>query len=478
MVQSRRVELLLLALGLSALAVIAGLTAVAHAHEGMRRLRTMAPRTRSEVYRIAVAAVALAVFLASAPRLVQPVDWWLIASLGVAGILALEFPLHISLSVKVSVATAVFFAALLLLPVWQAAALVGSLQATDITIAAYRKVRATKEKPPRRAIATNLVFNGGQAYLSTLAAGMPLALAGVSARTGLHAPSDAVALLLAGVLMYGANLFLVSLAVGLATSRSPLRLFLNAQRLVYVQFAALYLIGTVAAFAAVRWPWTPVLGIVPGVLAYQSLKERIGMRRDAMRALERMAEEVDRRDPYTFNHSQRVATYAHAIAREMGFANPEVELIRLAAKVHDIGKIRIADSILLKPGGLTAEERRVMETHPRLGFDILRPFSDFAKVLDLVLTHHERYDGLGYPNGIVGRRLLLIAQVIPVADSLDAMTTARAYRAARSWDAALDELRRGSGTQWNPQVVEAALEILGRPERTGARQPVAVPATA
>ena len=479
MVPSRRIEVVILAVGMTAFVAIAGLLAIAHARDGMRRLRAMAPRTRSEVYRLTVAAFAVSVFLASAPRLLQlPVDWWLVASLGVGGILALEFPLHISLSVKVSVASAVFFAALLLLPVWQAAALVGALQACDITIAAFRKVRATRETPPVRAIATNVAFNGGQAYLSTLAAGIPLSAAGVSAHTGLHQPVDAASVLLAAVLMYAVNIFLVSLAVGLATSRSPFPLFLNTQRLVYVQFAALYVIGTLAAFAAVRWPWTPVLGIVPGVLAYQSLKERIGLRRDAMRALERMADEVDRRDPYTFNHSQRVAVYAHAIARKMGFTSAEVELVELAAKVHDIGKIRIPDTILLKPDRLTAEERRVMETHPRLGFDILKPFSDFAKVLDLVLTHHERYDGLGYPNGTVGRRLLLIAQVIPVADSLDAMTTARAYRAARSWDAALEELRRGAGTQWNPQVVEAALAVLGRPERVESRRHVQVPATA
>ncbi len=111
-----------------------------------------------------------------------------------------------------------------------------------------------------------------------------------------------------------------------------------------------------------------------------------------------------------------------------------------------------------------------METHPRLGYDILRPFSEYSKVLDLVLSHHERYDGHGYPNGTVARRLMLIAQVIPVADSLDAMTTARAYRGARSWSSAMDELRRGAGTQWNPRVVEAALAVLSqehRPARTG-----------
>jgi putative nucleotidyltransferase with HDIG domain len=188
-----------------------------------------------------------------------------------------------------------------------------------------------------------------------------------------------------------------------------------------------------------------------------------------------MAGEVDRRDPYTYNHSQRVAIYTHAIARRLGLGAADVELLELAAKVHDIGKIRIPDSILLKPARLTDAERRVMETHPRLGFDILKPFSEYAKVLDLVLTHHERYDGKGYPNGVVGRRLMLIAQVIPVADSLDAMTSARAYRGARGWDSAMEELRRGAGTQWNPQVVEAAIAVLAPKERL---EPARVAATA
>jgi len=246
---------------------------------------------------------------------------------------------------------------------------------------------------------------------------------------------------------------------------------------VYVQFAGLYLVGALAAFGAVRWPWIPVFSIIPGVLIYHSLKQRIELRDEGMRAMERMAAEVDRRDPYTFQHSQRVAIYAHAIGRKLGLAAAEIEVVALAAKVHDIGKIRIPDSILLKPGRLTADEKRVMETHPRLGFDILRQFSDYAKVLDLVLTHHERYDGLGYPNGTVGRRLVLLAQIIPVADSIDAMTSARAYRGARSWPSAMAELRHGAGRQWNPQVVEAALAVLSQEEeRVGAMMPAVAPA--
>jgi putative nucleotidyltransferase with HDIG domain len=411
----------------------------------------MTPRQRSELFRLGVGLVAAGVFAATAGRLMSgPFDWWLVGWISVAGVLALAYPLQVNLSTKISVASAVFFAAVLLLPVWQAAALVALLHAADVFRAAIRRVRSSREKPPLRAIAMSVVFNGGQAYLSTAAAGLVVGLGG------------AAGIVAAAVAMYAVNVCLVSTAVALATSRSLASIVTGTQRTILVQLAILYLLGAVAAFAWTRFAWLPVLVVIPAVLVYHSLRQRIEMRQDAMRAIERMADEVDRRDPYTFNHSQRVAIYAHAIALKLGLSAPEIELLTVAAKVHDIGKIRIPDSILLKPAKLTPEERRVMETHPRLGFDILRAFSEYEKVLDLVLTHHERYDGLGYPNGAVGRRLLLIAQIIPVADSLDAMTTARAYRPARSWDTALEELRRGGGTQWNPRVVEAAVMALGR----------------
>ena len=437
----------------------------------------MSPRRRSELFRFAVGVIAIAIAAAGATRLaVEPADWWLIASLAVTAVLALEFPLHVNLNTKVSVASAVFFAAVMLLPLWQAPLLVGVLQAADICIAAARRVRATRERPPVRAVAVNILFNGGQAYLAALAASAVLAAAGVSARSGLAGAADVIVLASAALVMYAFNVFLVALAVALATARNPFGHFLDTQRIVYLQFAALYLVGGLAAFGAERWPWIPVFSIIPGVLVYHSLKQRIELRHEGVRAMERMAAEVDRRDPYTFQHSQRVAVYAHAIARKLGLTAAEIELVELAAKVHDVGKIRIPDAILLKPDRLTAEERRVMETHPRLGFDILKQFSEYAKVLDLVLTHHERYDGRGYPNGIVGRRLLLIAQVIPVADSLDAMTSARAYRSALSWRSAIDELRNGAGSQWNRQVVEAALAVLSQEERVGALKPkVATP---
>ena len=422
----------------------------------------MTPRQRSELYRLGVGLVAVGTLAATAGRLVAgPFDWWLIASIAVAGSLALAFPLQINLSTKMSVASAVFFAAAIVLPSWEAAALVALLQVAEVFRAAIRRVRATGEKPPPRAIGLGAVFNGGQAYLSVLAAGLVLGLLG-----------GFLGLVAAAVTMYAVNVGLVSTAVALATSRNPVTTILGTQRSLGFQSAVLYALGAAAGLGTERYPWLLLLGIVPAGLVYHSVRQRVELRREAMRAMERMADEVDRRDPYTFNHSQRVAIYCHAIARRLGLHPSEIELLTVAAKVHDIGKIRIPDSILLKPAKLTDEERRVMETHPRLGFDILRALSEYDRVLDLVLTHHERYDGHGYPNGTVGRRLLLIAQIIPVADSLDAMTTARAYRSGRMWASAMEELRRGAGTQWNPQVVEAALVALGQPTAGPVQKPL------
>lgn len=421
----------------------------------------MTPRRRSELFRVGVALAAGTIFALSLRQTsTVPVQWGLAAALGAAGLAALRFPIHVSLSNKVSVAAAVFFAAALLMPAWQAAALVALVSLVDTVITVVRRVLATREKPPAWPMAVLIGFNTGQGYLSVLAGAMVLAATGVSASTGVNSARQAVGVVASAALMFTMNLLLVSTAVALATSRRPWTVFADTHRVVFAEFATLYVLGAAAAYAAVHAPWLIVFGVLPAVLVYRSLQYRIELRRDSVVAMERMAEEVDARDPYTYEHSKRVAEYARSIARRLGLSAAEVELVELAAKVHDVGKIRIPDAVLLKPGRLTPEERRVMETHPRLGHDILKRFAEYAKVLELVLTHHERYDGHGYPNGLVARRLLLMAQVIPVADSFDAMTSNRAYRDALSWEAALEELRSGAGTQWNPRVVAAALDAL------------------
>jgi putative nucleotidyltransferase with HDIG domain len=173
-----------------------------------------------------------------------------------------------------------------------------------------------------------------------------------------------------------------------------------------------------------------------------------------------MADVVDRRDPYTFQHSQSVADHAVRTARRLQLPDKEVELIRLAARVHDLGKIAVPDEVLHKQGRLTDAEFELMKKHPATGAEILAKFPEYKRGRELVLAHHERMDGLGYPRGLAGAAIALGARIIAVADSWDAMTSDRPYRKALAAEVALGELLRGRGTQWDPEVVDAFAETL------------------
>ena len=187
-----------------------------------------------------------------------------------------------------------------------------------------------------------------------------------------------------------------------------------------------------------------------------------------------LAETLDLRDVSTARHSQTVGRYAEEIARTLGLPGDRVQRVRAAGVLHDIGKLGVADAVLQKPGALTDEEWADMRRHPELGARIL----DHANLRDIsgwVLAHHERLDGRGYPNGLAGEQVPLEARILAVADAYEAMTADRPYRAALSHDAARDELRACSGTQFDPSVVDAFLRVLqpGSRIRTGLYTPAA-----
>jgi len=164
---------------------------------------------------------------------------------------------------------------------------------------------------------------------------------------------------------------------------------------------------------------------------------------------------IDLRDRYTGSHSSRVASYCGEIAVRMGLPDHETESVVLAASLHDIGKIGVPDHILLKPGSLTAEEFDWIKRHPEYGWMALRNVEGFEQESLMVLHHHERMDGRGYPGGLVGHQIPLGSRIIAVADSFDALTTDRPYRPGRSNRAALQEIIRCVGTQFDPKVVSA-----------------------
>jgi len=178
------------------------------------------------------------------------------------------------------------------------------------------------------------------------------------------------------------------------------------------------------------------------------------------RAAESLAKAVDERDAYTGSHSQRVGDYSARIARRLGADDPAVELTRLAGNLHDLGKLAIPEEVLRKPDELSEAERLILERHPQIGFRMLESLG-VQPVAEWVLHHHERWDGAGYPNRLAGDQIPLGARIIFVADAYDAMTSDRAYRPAISPRAALAELERCAGTQFDPTVVKAlAAELL------------------
>lgn len=172
-----------------------------------------------------------------------------------------------------------------------------------------------------------------------------------------------------------------------------------------------------------------------------------------------MSGALDAKDRYTRGHSDRVAHLSAKIARHLGFSEEESERVRIAGIVHDVGKIGVPEGVLCKPGRLTDEEFDKIKLHPEIGHEILKGIPSLSDILPGVLHHHERYDGKGYPHGLAGDDIPLLARIIGVADTFDAMSSNRAYRSRMSRDVVLAEIAKCSGSQFDPRVAEAFLAL-------------------
>jgi putative nucleotidyltransferase with HDIG domain len=176
-------------------------------------------------------------------------------------------------------------------------------------------------------------------------------------------------------------------------------------------------------------------------------------------AVTALAYALEAKDVYTSGHSQRVTEISVAIAKELGLPKESIEKIRLAGLVHDIGKIGVRELVLNKPGSLSEEEYEHVRLHSETGEHILEPLVGDKEILKAVRHHHERYDGAGYPDGLKGERIPLLARIIAVADTFDAMTSERPYRKALTKEAACAEVERCRGTQFDPEAADAFLKV-------------------
>jgi putative nucleotidyltransferase with HDIG domain len=199
----------------------------------------------------------------------------------------------------------------------------------------------------------------------------------------------------------------------------------------------------------------------------QVVRARTEMLRQAMEdlehsydvTLEALGDALDLKDSETEGHSKRVTAYTIALARAMGISPSEIKVIARGAFLHDIGKMAIPDEILRKPGKLTSEEQDVMREHCARGYQMLRKIPFLSEAAEIVFTHQEHFDGSGYPSALRGSDIPIGARIFAVADTLDAITSDRPYRDARTFDAAREEIIRCSGTQFDPSVVEVYLKI-------------------
>jgi putative nucleotidyltransferase with HDIG domain len=196
--------------------------------------------------------------------------------------------------------------------------------------------------------------------------------------------------------------------------------------------------------------------------------ERTAELKNALEALDKtyiftlraMVTALDTRDEETQGHSLRVVQYSLILAELMGWGNQDqLKILEYGALLHDIGKIGIPDAILKKPGKLTKEEWDVMKTHPEVGYKILHRIEFLEEAAQFVLNHHERFNGSGYPAGLKGKDIPITSRIFAVVDTVDAMTTARPYREALSFEEAVNEIKKCSGIQFDPQIVDIFLSV-------------------
>jgi HD-GYP domain-containing protein (c-di-GMP phosphodiesterase class II) len=409
-------------------------------------------------YILAVLGGAVAALAIALPRMTAPTQ----NELTVAAVLLLMasvasvWPLHLSTKVKITVDDMPTFAAALLMPPFVAMVLAGA--ATIIGL----RFRNTRMRWYNRG------FNAASSVLATGAASVTyLALDGPMPPV----MSAAVAIVVAGVAKYLVQSLLVDFVVALQLKRRPLESWLELHRRDLPYQSALYLLGALAAVTVGDEPLGMVLFAVPMVALLLSLRESARVREQTRETILELADLIDLRDPYTHGHSQRVAALAERLARRMKLESTQIALITDAARVHDIGKIGTNDLILLKAGPLNDAERAEMQRHVEIGHRLLSHIPEFFEGAELVLAHHERHDGKGYPRGLRGDELPLEVSIISVADSYDAMTTDRPYRRGLPWDAVRAELVRGAGTQWRARAVEVFVEMI---DEERAQSPVRV----
>jgi putative nucleotidyltransferase with HDIG domain len=247
---------------------------------------------------------------------------------------------------------------------------------------------------------------------------------------------------------------------GVSAQRGRLDLHLSLLLVSDLGYATLGLL--IAALWALVGPFAVVLVLIPLFVARWAMAQFAAQEGAYSATMAALCQAVETKDFYTRGHSERVSRGATLLARQIGMGAERVEAIRYAGMLHDVGKLGVPTKVLQKTGPLTEEELAAIQLHPMRGLEIVRQIGFLTEALDGIMHHHERMDGKGYPMGLAGDEIPEFARVIAVADAFDSMTSTRSYRGARSVEEAVAELRKCSGMQFDPVLVEAFIAALGQ----------------
>jgi HD-GYP domain-containing protein (c-di-GMP phosphodiesterase class II) len=275
-------------------------------------------------------------------------------------------------------------------------------------------------------------------------------------RLTISSSQNVLAAVLAAAIYTVINTGSLALIVAPVMGVGPLQMWRINTAGLHVELLTVATLGSLIPVLIHENPLSIFLLVVPLLLGPQRAFKGIQQAHHETRvAMEGLADALERRDPYTFRHSIRVTEYVRMILGAMPhIPRPTAEAIVAAAHVHDLGKVGSRDGSLKKPGELSDDERREIQQHPAIGAEIVNRLEVYKQSVDTIRHHHERWDGTGYPDGLEGERIPLGARIVAVADAFDAMTSDRVYRGALSVDEALAELKKGRGTQFDPQIVD------------------------
>jgi putative nucleotidyltransferase with HDIG domain len=275
----------------------------------------------------------------------------------------------------------------------------------------------------------------------------------------LATPGAFVTSLIGGAIFLAMNVALTGIIVSIRTGQSVASVVIGESRSVATSILSLAPIGWLMAQIYVIAAWASLLFALPLYMTRLAYRNYTEMREMFTQTITALAEAVDKRDPYTSKHSWRVKEIAGDIGRVMRLGEADLEALEWGGLLHDVGKIGVPDAVLLKQDRLTKEERTMMNSHPVLGYQIIKKVDRLSREMPIIRHHHEWYNGSGYPDRLIGDEIPLLARILHVADSFEAMTAARPYRMTPLTDQqAVDELRKFAGIQFDPKVVDAFVQ--------------------